>query len=65
MNGEIFSREQELRRKAALYRRVASAPTQGGTTADWVLIALAERLEREAETTAPPQVQDMGVTERR
>ena len=42
MNGEIFSGEQEFRRKAALYRRVASVPTQGGKTADRVLISLAE-----------------------
>jgi len=40
---------QELRLKAALYRRVASIPTQGGRMADRALITLAKRLEREAE----------------
>ena len=38
----------ELRTKARLCRLAASVPTTGGTRADRVLIALAERLEREA-----------------
>jgi hypothetical protein len=38
----------ELRRKAALLRRVASIPTSGGMHTDRVLIGLAERLDSEA-----------------
>jgi hypothetical protein len=38
----------ELRNKAALFRRVASVPTSGSTTADRVLIALAATLDHEA-----------------
>jgi hypothetical protein len=40
---------QELRQKSALYRRLASVPTTGGSTADRLLIKLAEQCEREAE----------------
>lgn len=43
-----MTRADELRRKAELYRRAASHPTQGGGAADRVLQELAERLEREA-----------------
>jgi hypothetical protein len=38
----------ELRRKAALCRRVAAVPTSGSTSADRVLTELAETLEHEA-----------------
>jgi hypothetical protein len=39
----------ELRRMANLYRRVAKIPTSGGHRADRILLALAERLDRDAE----------------
>jgi hypothetical protein len=42
---------QESRRKAELCRRMANHPTQGGRLVDRILIALAERLEREADTS--------------
>ena len=38
----------ELRRKAALYRRIARIPTSGGGPADRVLLHLADRLDEEA-----------------
>jgi hypothetical protein len=41
-------RADQLRRKAKLYRRAASQPTQGGSDADRVLREMAHRLEREA-----------------
>jgi hypothetical protein len=37
-----------LRTKAALFRRVASVPTSGSTSADRVLIELAKTLDHEA-----------------
>jgi hypothetical protein len=39
----------ELRRKAELYRRLASIPTTGGHDEDRVLLAVADDLERKAE----------------
>jgi len=45
----IMARPHELRQKAELCRRLASTPTEGGKMVDNILIALAERLEREAE----------------
>jgi len=39
----------ELRRKAALLRRAAKMPTQGGKSADRALVILAERLEQQAD----------------
>ena len=44
-----MTRTQELRRKAALNRRVASIPTHGDRAVDRILVSLAERLESEAE----------------
>lgn len=41
-------RARELRRKAALASRAASAPTSGSGGVDRILILLAERLERDA-----------------
>ena len=38
----------ELREKAILFRRIASIKTSGGSSADRVLLYLAERLEDEA-----------------
>jgi hypothetical protein len=38
----------ELRARARLCRLAASTPTTGGTDADHVLLALAERLDRKA-----------------
>ena len=38
----------ELRRKAALFRRMANVPTTGGHRADHHLLTLAEKLERQA-----------------
>jgi hypothetical protein len=40
---------RELRKKAALCRRAASIPTSGSSNADRILVALAERLERDAD----------------
>ena len=39
---------RELRKKAALCRRVASIPTSGSSNADRILMALAEQLEHDA-----------------
>ena len=39
---------RELRRKAALCRRAAAVPTSGAQSVDRILVALAERLERDA-----------------
>jgi len=39
---------RELRRKAALCRRVARIPTSGAGNADRILIGLAEKLEHDA-----------------
>ena len=39
----------ELRQKAHQFRQLASIPTTGGREADRVLVALAERLEHEAQ----------------
>jgi hypothetical protein len=44
----MVARVQELRRKAALCRRVASIPTSGSGNADRILLGLAEQLERDA-----------------
>jgi hypothetical protein len=38
----------ELRKKAALFRRIARVPTPGGSSADRVLLQLADRLDDEA-----------------
>jgi hypothetical protein len=38
----------KLRRRAELSRRAASHPTEGSRKTDRILIAMAERLEREA-----------------
>jgi hypothetical protein len=46
---------QELRRQAALQRRVASIPTHGDRVVDRILISLAEQLEREAEKAEKEQ----------
>jgi hypothetical protein len=43
-----MKRTDELRKKAALFRQTASVPTNGSTSADRVLIKLAEALEHEA-----------------
>jgi hypothetical protein len=40
---------QKLRQKAELCRRVAAIATEGGTTADRVLLNLAHQLEQEAD----------------
>ena len=37
-----------LRKKATLFRRIASITTSGGSIADRILLHLAERLEHEA-----------------
>jgi hypothetical protein len=50
-----MTRMQELRRQAALHRRVASIPTHGDRVVDRILISLAERLEREAEKSEEEQ----------
>jgi hypothetical protein len=39
--------------RAALYRRTASIPVNGGHRIDRILLDLAERLEREAAKLAP------------
>jgi hypothetical protein len=39
----------ELRRKAKLCRQAANVSTEGGHTADSILLTLADELEREAE----------------
>src|SRR5215469_7789461 len=44
----MVTRARELRRKAALCRRVARIPTSGSGTADRILMTLAEQLEHEA-----------------
>jgi hypothetical protein len=46
------ARADKLRRHAALLRRAASHPTEGGKRTDRILITMAQRLEREAETGA-------------
>ena len=46
---------ETMRRKAALYRRLARVPTVGGHGTDRILTGLAERLEREAERTEEDQ----------
>jgi hypothetical protein len=38
----------KLRAKADLFRRAAAHPTEGGKKTDRILLAMAERLEREA-----------------
>jgi len=38
----------ELRKKAILFRRIAGITTSGGSSADRVLLHLAERLDHEA-----------------
>jgi hypothetical protein len=43
-----MKRTDELRKKAALCRQTASVPTNGSTSANRVLIKLAEALEHEA-----------------
>ncbi len=51
-----MSRLRQIRKQAALLRRAALTPTDGGRDTDRVLLALAEQLEREAEMgdDAPP-----------
>ena len=44
----MLTRARELRRKAALCRRVARIPTSGSGSADRILMTLAEQLEHEA-----------------
>jgi hypothetical protein len=39
----------ELRRRARLFRRAASHPTEGGRSADRLLFVLADWLERDAD----------------
>jgi hypothetical protein len=46
---QVMTSAQKLRQKAALCRRAAAIPTEGGTTADRVLMKLAHRLEQEAD----------------
>ena len=41
--------QRERRRLAGLCRRLASVPTSGGSRADRVLTALADRLDRQIE----------------
>jgi hypothetical protein len=55
----------ELRRKAALYRRIARIPTSGGGSADRVLLQLADRLDDEAATAEPPFEANSAETKRR
>jgi len=44
----MVAQVRELRRKAALCRRVARIPTSGAGNADRILIGLAEKLEHDA-----------------
>jgi hypothetical protein len=48
MGTRMVTQVRELRRRAALYRRVAGIPTSGSANTDRILIVLAERLERDA-----------------
>jgi hypothetical protein len=43
-----MSKADQLRRKAALWRRAASIPTEGSNQTNRLLLDLAEQLEREA-----------------
>ena len=43
-----MSHAVELRKKAALFRRIARIPTSGGSPVDRVLLHLADRLDHEA-----------------
>jgi hypothetical protein len=40
---------KKLRRRAELLQRAAGHPTEGGTNTDRILLAMAERLEREID----------------
>jgi hypothetical protein len=44
----MMTQAQELRQKAALCRRAASTPTSGSAHADYILVLLAEQIERDA-----------------
>jgi hypothetical protein len=46
---------ETARLKAALYRRLASIPTNGGHCTNRILTGLAERLEQDAERTERDQ----------
>jgi len=48
-----MSKPTDLKRTADLYRRLASIPTSGGYRADQVLLALADKLDREISTSDP------------
>lgn len=41
-------RRTELREQASIYRRLAGMPTEGGREEDRILLAVADKLEREA-----------------
>src|SRR5215469_10387708 len=46
--GQIVTRVQQLRRDDGIAREAASVPTSGSASVDRMLLALAERLERDA-----------------
>ena len=48
----------ELRKKAALFRRIASIPTSGGSPAERVLLLLADRLDDEAAVAGAARLSD-------
>jgi hypothetical protein len=52
---------KELREKAALCRRAARVPTNGGRAVDRILIELAEQLEHQAEAVNRPQMRQESV----
>jgi hypothetical protein len=49
---------EKLRRRAELLRRAAGHPTEGGTNIDCILLAMAERLEREIDVAPAPTIID-------
>jgi hypothetical protein len=49
-----MSDADKLRRKAELFRRAASQPTEGGRRTDSLLVAMAERLERAIDGAPAP-----------
>ena len=52
---------KELREKAALCRRAARVPTNGGRAVDRILIELAEQLDHQAEAVNRPQMRQESV----
>ena len=56
---------EKLRRRAELLRRAAGHPTEGGTNTDRILLAMAERLERQINVAPAPTItEDHGPTSR-